>query len=154
MSSIHSAARLGLRRGRKRPVRGGGRPASRIVAVFAVAVMIGGATAAQAAASTGPFTGPSVIVSGNDTDIAVQGPNESLVLYSAVDGTSTWTPEMVAGPGTTYSAPSMILNGSIDIAVQGPNDSLTFYWAFNGSSTWHAETVAAPGTTYSAPSMI
>src|ERR1700678_3825409 len=90
MGSIHSAtslvARLGLRRFRKDPVRSGRRAASRIVAFLAVAVMIGGATAAQAAASTGPFTGPSVMLNGNDTDIAVQGPNDSLTFYYAADG--------------------------------------------------------------------
>jgi hypothetical protein len=79
---------------------------------LAVAVMIGGATAAQAAASTGPYTGPSIVVNGGITDIAVQGPNDSLKFYWADDGSSTWTAETVAGSGTTYSAPSMILTGT------------------------------------------
>jgi len=159
MDNIHSAAnlvgRLCLRRARKRPVRSGGRTASRIVVILAVAVMIGGATAAQAAATTGP----SITLNGDYTDIAVQGPNDSLKFYWAADGSTTWTAETVAGSGTTYSAPSMLVNGNtVDIAVQGPNDSLDFYWATigtgTGTGTWHPETVAGSGTTYSAPSMI
>ena len=157
MSSIHSAAgpvvRLCLRRARKRPVRSRslGRTAPRVAAVLAVAVMIGGATAAQAAASTGP----SVILNGNDTDIAVQGPNDSLTFYYAADGSSTWEADTVAGPGTTYSAPAMILDGStVDIAAEGPDGSLDFYSATTGTSTWHSEVVAGEYNIGSAPAII
>ncbi|HEX2746318.1 MAG TPA: hypothetical protein VHN16_18220 [Streptosporangiaceae bacterium] len=137
MSNIHSAASLVvglcLRRARKRPVRSGGRAASRIVAVLAVAVMIGGATAAQAAASTGP----SIALNGDYTNIAVQGPNDSLKFYQAVDGSSTWNAETVAGSGTTYSAPSMILNGdNVNIAAMGEDNSLDCYAATVGMDNW------------------
>ena len=139
MSTAHSVkslvARLGFQRWRKRPVRAGRRIASRIVAFLAVALMTGGATAAQAAASTGP----SLILNGSNTDIAVQGPNDSLTFYWANDGSPTWKPETVAGSGTTYSAPSMILDGStINIAAMGKGNSLDFYWATIGTGTWHS----------------
>jgi len=125
MGSIHSAASLGvrlcLRRARKRPVRSGGRTASRIAAFLAV---------------------PS------------RGPNDSLTFYSAIDGTSTWNPETVVGPGTTYSAPSMILNGSdLDVAVKGPDNTLVYYWAPIGDAQWTPVSVGLSGTTFSAPSM-
>src|SRR5580698_222856 len=85
----------------------------------AAALMLGGATAAHATDSTTP----SMITTANTIDIAVQGPNDSLVFYWAYDGTSTWTAETVAGPGTAFSAPSMILNGNtIAISVMGPDD--------------------------------
>src|SRR5580692_8819543 len=146
MGSIHSAAglvvRLCLRRARKRPVRSGGRTVSRIVAILAVAVMAGAATAAQADASTGP----SVILNGNDTDIAVQGSDDSLTFYYAADGSSTWEADTVAGPGTTYSAPAMILNGStVDIAAEGKDGSLDFFSAASGTSSWNHELINNQG---------
>jgi hypothetical protein len=156
MGSIHSAAslvvRLCLPRARKRPVRSGGRTASRIVAVLAIAVIIGGATAAQAAASSGP----SVIVNGDTTDIAVMGPDNSLKFYSAVDGSSTWNSETVASSYTTYSVPSMIVNGNtIYITARGPDDSLDCYAAATAdTSAWYPATIAGPGSTFSTPSMI
>ena len=71
------------------------------MAVLAVAVMIGGATAAQAAASAGP----SIIVNGDTTDIAIQGPNDSLKFFWANDGSSTWTAETVAGSAPLTPCP-------------------------------------------------
>jgi hypothetical protein len=99
-------------------------------------------------------SGPSMMVNAGAVNIAVQGPDDSLLFYWAVNGTPTWYTETVAGAGTTFSAPSMDVDGNIvNIAVQGPDDSLLFYWAVNGTPTWHAETVAGAGTTFSAPSM-
>ena len=84
------------------------------VALGAAAAMLGLAGLAPAMASTGP----SMTVNGNSVNIAIQGPHNSLKFYWAVDGTNTWTPQTVAGSGTTYSAPSMILDGStINIAA-------------------------------------
>ena len=91
---------------------------------------------------------------GNDTNIAVQGPNHSLHFYWAINGIAGWHPEKVAGAGTTYSAPSMLDSDSeVIIAVQGPNHSLVLYWAANGVAGWNRVQAAGPGTTYSAPSM-
>jgi len=47
----------------------------------------------------------------NSTVIAVQGPNNSLNFYWNNDGNSKWNPSVIAGPGTTYSAPAMARAG-------------------------------------------
>jgi hypothetical protein len=129
-------ARLCLRRGRE-SARRGGRIAS--VSLSAVAAL---ALAAAAAAPAMAGTTPSMITNGNSVNIAIQGPNDSLDFYWAVNGSSTWHAEQVAGTGTTYSAPSMTTDGnSVNIAAEGASQRLDFYWAVNGSSTWHPEQV-------------
>src|ERR1700677_3133641 len=91
-------------------------------------------------------TTPSLITSGDTTDIAVEGPYNELILYWAFDGNGTWHSEAVAGPGTTYSAPSMILNGNtIAISAMGPYNELVFYWATVGTGStgsWTTETAS------------
>jgi hypothetical protein len=79
---------------------------------------------------------------GNDVNIAAEGASQKLDFYWAVNGTTTWHPEQVAGTGTTHSAPSMTTDGnSVNITARGTGQSLWFYWAVNGSSTWHPEQV-------------
>ena len=108
---------------------------------------LGGLAAAPAVASTAP----SMITTGNDTEIAVQGPSHSLHFYWAVNGVPGWNPEKIAGAGTTFAAPAMTNNGdTVDIAVEGPNNSLVLYWATDGVPGWHHKRVAGVGTTYSA----
>src|SRR5580693_5891721 len=110
------------------------------VAAVAAAVLTAAGTVSPALAATA--TGPAMDIDGNDVNIAVQGPDNSLMLYWAVNGSSAWNTETVAGPNTTYSAPSMVVNGgTVNIAAAGPNSSLLFYWTFNGSGTWNTETV-------------
>lgn len=88
-----------------------------------------------------------MLVNGDDTDTAVQTPDNGLTFYWAAEGTSTWQAETVAGPGTTYSAPAMILNGNtIGIASAGSGGSLNEYWTTNGSSTWTLSPVAPAGS--------
>jgi hypothetical protein len=83
-----------------------------------------------------------MIQNGNSVNITAQGPAATLRFYWAVNGTATWHPETVAGPGRTFSAPSIIQNGnSVNITAQGPAATLRFYWAVNGTATWHPETV-------------
>src|SRR4029077_6126828 len=82
-------------------------------ALCALAVVALGAAAAALAS-----TAPSMNTVGNDTNIAVQGPNHSLHFYWAINGTPGWNPEKITGAGTTYSAPSMTPSGNkVDIAV-------------------------------------
>src|SRR6516162_3408793 len=88
--------------------RGSLRRAARTIALSAVAVVALGALAAAPAVAS---TAPSMITTGNDTEIAVQGPNHSLHLYWATNGVAGWNPEKVAGAGTTFSAPAMTNNG-------------------------------------------
>jgi hypothetical protein len=86
-------------------------------------------------------------VNGNSVNIAAAGSLARLKFYWAVNGTSTWHPETVAGPGSTFSAPSMTVNGNrVNISTVGAANRLKFYWAVNGTPTWHPETVAGPGS--------
>ena len=75
----------------------------------------------------------------------------------ALDEGGTWAEgiwQALAGPGTTFSAPSVAQVGKQTvIAAQGPNNSLAFYWQPIGSGTWNPEQVAGQGTTSSAPSV-
>jgi hypothetical protein len=136
--------RLGLRR----------RLAAALVALAAAMLAVAGTVAPALAA------GPSMAVTGytgmtHAANVAVEGPNHSLLFYWQIDGTPTWNAETVAGPGTTYSEPAMVTDGGgvVDIAVMGPNNSLMFYSQDIGATTWTAETVAGPGTTYSEPAI-
>jgi hypothetical protein len=69
--------------------------------------------------------------------------------------TSAWHSEPVAGPGTTYSAPSVAANGAkvVDVAAQGPGGSLLFYSARRGTATWPSQTAAGPHSIAAAPSV-
>jgi hypothetical protein len=69
------------------------------------------------------------------------------MIYWAVNGTPTWHAETVAGPGTTFSAPSIGENSTgPSITTVGPRGMLKFYWAVNGTPTWYPEQVAPPGS--------
>lgn len=60
----------------------------------------------------------------------------------------------IAGPGTTFSAPSVAaVNGgsSWAIAAEGSSNSLMFYHQIFG--LWAPQQTAGPGTTYSTPSL-
>jgi len=123
------------------------------VLVAAAAVLAGAGTLAPAEADVNTGA-PAMTANNGAVNIAVDGPNHSLLFYWAVDGSPTWHVETVAGPGTTYSPPAMIVNGNnVNIVTEGPDNSLMFYWAVNGSPTWNAETVAGPGTTFDVPAI-
>jgi len=80
--------------------------------------------------------------------IAAQGPGGSLEFYWQPIGSGQWNPEQPAGPGTTYSAPSVahVGNNSV-IAATRDDGSLWFYWQPIGSEQWNPEQVAGTGTT-------
>jgi len=68
--------------------------------------------------------------------IAAQGPNNSLVFYWQAIGSTTWNPvQAVAGPGTTFSAPSVaqVGNSSV-IAAQGPAEAAEGSGSSRGAS--------------------
>ena len=88
-----------------------------------------------------------MILTGNAIDITAMGEDNSLDFYSATnsatDGTGVWTPETIAGAGSAFSAPSMILAGSdVDVAVEGPDESLVYYWAYTGGDQWTSVDIA------------
>ena len=115
-----------------------------IAAAAAVITVSTGSISAAMAASQ-----PSMLTDGNNVNITGHGANNSLRFFWAVNGSSTWHPETVAGNSTTYSTPSMTTDGNdVNIAVEGASQSLRFFWAVNGTSTWHPETVAGANTTF------
>ena len=68
---------------------------------------------------------------------------------------SPWQHAQVAGPGSTYSAPSIFVRAAnatqpneADIVAEGPNHTLQYDEATPGSP-WHDAQVAGPGSTYS-----
>ena len=81
------------------------------------------------------------------------GPNNSLMYYYATPG-SSWSSNTIAGPGTTFSAPSIAVRstGEADVVAMGPNNSLKYYHAMPGSK-WYSDTLGGSGTTFSAPAI-
>ena len=88
-----------------------------------------------------------------EADVAAQGPGFSLMYYWAMPG-SGWRSTQLAGPGTTYSVPSVFVrpNGRADVVARGPDFSLAHYWATPGSP-WHTAQVAGAGTVGYVPSV-
>jgi hypothetical protein len=119
-------------------------PVRRLAAVaVAAAALTAGGTLTPALAATGP----SMTANNGSVNIAIQGPSTSLRFYWAVNGTTTWHPETVAGGNSTAAAPSMTVNGNgVNIGTVGTSNHLKFFWAINGTATWHPETVAGPGS--------
>jgi hypothetical protein len=66
--------------------------------VAAVTVTIAALTAAGAVTPALAATGPSMTVNHGIVNIVRQGTGNSLLFYWAVNGTTTWHPETVAGP--------------------------------------------------------
>jgi len=88
-----------------------------------------------------------------NTQVAYQGPHNSLLYYwKDRHGSGR---ETVAGPGTTFSPPTIVDgNNATSIGAQGPSDSLAFYWQQTGTDDpWNQEPVANSGSTYSVPAM-
>jgi hypothetical protein len=77
------------------------RPAAALVAVTAGVLTAAGTLTPALAA-----TGPSMDINGNDVNIAVQGPDNSLMLYWAVNGSSTWNSETMTGTAAQRPSPA------------------------------------------------
>jgi len=89
-----------------------------------------------------------------ELDVAVQGPENSL-WYFYPNGGGGWNSAVVAGPDTTYSAPTMQVRtgnpaNEVDIVAQGPNNSLYYYYAAPGAP-FTTVPVLTNGTTFGAP---
>jgi serine/threonine protein kinase len=128
--------------------------------------MLDGTSVAYSTRLAGPhsaFSVPSSSVFVDEDDlVAVEGPDNSLNMYDgsqlAANGGPPWSTWNVAGPGTTYSAPSVAAPGGfITIGAEGPDHSLRMYWGDEGrepSVNWTFGSVAPAGTTYSAPAVM
>jgi len=116
----------------------------------------------QVAGAGSTYSAPSIFVRAadatgpNEADIVAEGPNNSLQYYWATPG-GQWHHAQIAGPGTTYSAPSIFVRAAdaggnqaneADIVAEGPNHTLQYHEATPGSP-WHDAQVAGPGSTYS-----
>jgi hypothetical protein len=78
-------------------------------------------------------------------NIAVNGPDHSLMFYSAANGTSDWHAETVLPAVTTFSAPSIVVAGNeVYIAFEALLNELAVAWAVNGSPTWTIQPLPAP----------
>jgi len=97
---------------------------------------------------------PAIAVrSSGEADVAIQGPNNSLIYYHAAVG-QPWSASTVAENGTTFSSPSIFVRstGEADIVAQGPDNSLLYYQA-TPNNPWSVSTIANSGTTFSAPAI-
>jgi hypothetical protein len=106
-----------------------------------------------------PFSTPALSLTSGaaSTELAVREPDNGLAFFWLPSGSSVWSgPTQVAGPGTTFSAPAMIQDGSSTIiTAQGPSNSLDFYYVQNGTQNWAGYQVAGTiNEVSSAPSML
>src|ERR1700733_1054229 len=78
-----------------------------------------------------PATASAITVrSTGEADVVTQGPSNSLWYYDAVPG-GGWSATEIAGPGTTFSDPSVFVrsNGQADVVAEGANHTLMYYTA-------------------------
>jgi hypothetical protein len=79
--------------------------------------------------------------------------------YSNVDGVPTWTPQQIAGSGTSAVAPAMARfknssgQGTAVVATR-PDGSLDFYYNVDGVPSWTPSQIAGSGTSVAAPAMV
>ena len=123
----------------------GGTSAPLLKSMPAAATSIGANSQLSVALATSPTN--------NSVNVAARGPNNSLLFYWEVGGT-WYGPLGLGGPGTTFSAPTIVAedSGNFDIAVEGPGHTIYFYW--DASGTWYGPVqVGAAGASFSTPSM-
>jgi hypothetical protein len=100
------------------------------------------------------YSDPAMTTNSSGTEIAAEGPGNSLWFWWNINGSPAWYGEQVAGPGSTYSAPAITDSGNAtQIAAEGPDGTLWFYWVSHGSSAWNATQVGGPGAAALAPAM-
>jgi hypothetical protein len=85
--------------------------------------------------------------------VVAQGPGNTLWHYSATPG-SSWSSTMIAGTGTTYSAPAIAVRSRYeeDVVVQGPGNELWYYYMDPNTGIWGGRFSAQ--ITVSAPAMV
>jgi len=67
--------------------------------------------------------------------IAAQGPRGFLLFFWGADGTATWHPEQIAGPGMQGGPAMAAGNGTEEIALTATDGSLRYYWSYDGTPT-------------------
>jgi ligand-binding SRPBCC domain-containing protein len=93
--------------------------------------------------------------SANATEVAAQGPGNSVDFYEKADGQTGWTATQVAGAGSAYSTPAIVRGATwTDVAVQGPNHTLNYWYSPDGSGKWYPFSVPGENIAYSAPTLV
>jgi hypothetical protein len=90
-----------------------------------------------------------------EVDIAVQASGHALYYVHSPAHGNSWQNTLVAGPGTTYAAPSLVVfngSGAAFIAIEGPSHSLTVF--SNGRGWSPGRVLLSSGWVYSAPSVV
>jgi hypothetical protein len=107
------------------------------------------------------YSAPSLIIDKNDYRwVSAEGANNSLFVKQQFESEGVWQwggLETIAGAGTTYSAPSLVIDHENDrwVSAEGANHTLNIMEQFQSNGKWGGlEQVAGTGTTYSAPSLI
>jgi hypothetical protein len=112
------------------------------------------------------FSAPSLVIRGpnqvsaghpeGEVDIAVENDDHALSYFS--NPGSGWENDVIAGPGSAYSAPSLVVStgflaneGAPYILVQGPHHGMFQY--LNDLGTFEKDRVTANGRIFSAPSV-
>jgi hypothetical protein len=89
--------------------------------------------------------------------MAAEGSNNTLNFWwepITSIGSGYWNQEVVGGPGTTYSAPSITTIGNdVVIAAAGPNQTLNFWWQQIGATGWNSLLGQLQGSVSTAPTM-
>ena len=124
--------------------------------------------AAAASTSGGHSVSQALSPANGSINVVAQGPGHSLYFYweledSSGNYTGVWNgPLGIGGPGSTFSAPTIVAQGNndssspgygnFDIAVEGPNHTGDLYWDISG--TWYGPyQFAGAGMVYSTPGM-
>ncbi|MBO3751010.1 hypothetical protein J5X84_33475 [Streptosporangiaceae bacterium NEAU-GS5] len=85
------------------------------------------------------FSEPAIASNDDDSEvhIAVQGPNNSLLFFWTSDSAGPWNQVQVAGPGTTFTAPSIVRGvSSSTISARDAAGRVIVYRNSDGSSGW------------------
>ena len=109
----------------------------------------------QVAGAGSAHSAPSIFVRSvnpeGEADIAVEGPNNTLMYYFSRP--TGWNPVQLAPAGSTYSMPSIFVRtaypaSEADVVAEGANHTLQYYWGSPNGTGGHIQ-VAPAGSAYS-----
>ncbi|HXA30499.1 MAG TPA: putative Ig domain-containing protein [Candidatus Angelobacter sp.] len=105
----------------------------------------------QIAGSGSTFSAPAIVVQNGGcpgspcgvTQVVAQGGSNSFQEYYNFNGSLTWNPDQVAGPGSCYSTPAMTLQaGNVtEVVTEAASNGLYEYFNFNGSLSWSPDQI-------------
>ena len=82
-----------------------------------------------------------MVVNGDTVNIAVQGPDNSLMFYWTFNGSGTWHTETVGGALTAAQGPSLAVDGNTFYiaVVHSLWRALDVWYDTIGTGTWHPQ---------------